>query len=71
MGDSTLAVITVDGGVVSERDPETVGKRVYDQLTNAESKKRVKRVCFADVLRFTCVLWPAKANFRGQQGGVG
>ena len=39
MRDLSPAVMTVYRGVVGERDPETVSKRVYDQVTDAGRRK--------------------------------
>jgi len=35
MGDLTPPMMAVYGGVGGERNPETVGKRVYDQMADA------------------------------------
>ena len=49
MGDSSLTIVTLDGGVVGQRNPKTARKGINNQVTNA-GRKEVKRVPFATVL---------------------
>ena len=72
MGDLTPTKVTVGRSVEDESDPETVGERVYDKMTDAGEEEKVKDILWPESgLRLACDLWSAGANCRGRRGDDG
>lgn len=70
MGDLTLAMVAMDGGVVGERNCKTAGERVDNQVADAGGRGRSNVRCLLSELP-TYALSPAAESYRDRRGGAG